>query len=55
MLPFELLFRDIKNIELTTLQNISTKFKLLDTAFTSCNCFKEKLPVSILNEAELNT
>ena len=55
MFPFELLFRDIKNSDLTTTQNNSTKSKLLDTAFTSYNFFKKKRSASNSREAELNT
>ena len=54
MLPFELLFRDIKTNDLTTSQRSSIKSKLLDTAFTSYNFFKRKRPVSNLSEAELS-
>ena len=54
MLPFELLFRDIKTNDLTTSQSSSIKSKLLDTAFTSYKFFERKRPVSNLNEAELN-
>ena len=54
MLPFELLFRDIKTSDLTTSQSSSIKSKLLDTAFTSYNFFERIKPVSNLNEAELN-
>ena len=54
MLPFELLFRDIKTNDLTTSQTSSMKSKLLDTAFTSYNFFERKRPVSNLSETELN-
>ena len=54
MLPFELLFRDIKTNDLTTSQSSSIKSKILDTAFTSYNFFGRKRPVSNLSEAELN-
>ena len=54
MLPFELLFRDIKTNCLTTSQSSSIKSKLLDTAFTSYNVFERIRPVGNLNEAELN-
>ena len=54
MLPFELLFRDIKTNDLTASQSSSIKSKLLDTAFTSYNFFERKRPVSNLSEAELN-
>ena len=54
MLPFELLFHDIKTNDLTASQSSSIKFKLLDTAFTSYNFFKRRRPVSNLSEAELN-
>ena len=54
MLPFELLFRDIKTNDLTTSQSSSIKSKLLDTAFTSYDFLKRKRPVSNLREAELN-
>ena len=54
ILPFELLFRDIKTNDLTTSQSSSIKSKLLDIAFTSNNFFERKRPVSNLSEAELN-
>ena len=54
MLPFELLFRNIKTNDLTTSQSSSIKSKLLDTAFTSYDFLKRKRPVSNLREAELN-
>ena len=54
MLPFELLFREIKTNDLTTLQSSSIKFRLLDTAFTSYNFFERKRSVSNLSEAEVN-
>ena len=54
MLPFELLFREIKTNDLTTLQSSSMKFRLLDTAFTSYNFFERKRSVSNLSEAEVN-
>ena len=54
ILPFELLFRDIKTNDLTTSQSSSIKSKLLDIAFTSYNFFERKRPVSNLSEAELN-
>ena len=54
MLPFELLFHDIKTNDLTASQSSSIKFKLLDTAFTSYNFFERRRPVSNLSEAELN-
>ena len=54
MLPFELLFCDIKTNDLTTSQSSSIKSRLLDTAFTSYNFFERIRPVSNLNEAELN-
>ena len=54
MLPFELLFRDIKTNDLTTSQSSPIKSKLLDTAFTSYDFLKRKRPVSNLREAELN-
>ena len=49
MLPFELLFRDIKTNHLTTSQSSSIKSKFLDTAFTSYNFFERKRPVSNLS------
>ena len=54
MLPFELLFGEIKTNDLTTSQSSSIKSKFLDTAFTSYNFFERKRPVSNLGEAELN-
>ena len=54
MLPFELLFRNIKTNALTASQRNSTESKRLDTAFTSYNFFERKRLVSNLNEAELN-
>ena len=54
MLPFELIFREIKANDLTTSQNSSIKFRLLDTAFTSYNVFERKRSVSNLSEAEVN-
>ena len=39
ILPFELLFRDIKTNDLTTSQSRSIKSKLLNTPFTSYNFF----------------
>ena len=42
LMSSELLFRDIKTNDLTTLQSISIKSKLLDTVFTSYNLFEEK-------------
>ena len=54
MLPFELLFREIKTNDLTTSQSNSIKSKLLDTPFTSYNFFGRERPVSNLSEAELN-
>ena len=54
MLPFELLFYDIKTNDLTTSQSSSLKSKLWDTAFTSYNFLERKRPVCYLSEAELN-
>ena len=54
MLPFELLFRDIKTNDLTKLQSCSIKSKLLETAFFSYNFFERKRPASNLSESELN-
>ena len=54
MLPFELLFCDIKTNDLTASQSSSIKSKLLDTAFTPYNFFERIRPVSNLNEVELN-
>ena len=54
MLPFELLFPDIKTNDLVASQSNFIKSKFLDTAFTSYNFFEWKRPASNLNEAELN-
>ena len=54
MLPFELLFRDIKTNDLRTSQSNSIKSKLLDTALTSCNFFERKRPASNLSENKVN-
>ena len=50
MLPFELLFREIKTNDLTTSQSNSLKSKLL-----AYNFFGRERPVSNLSEAELDT
>ena len=42
ILPFVLLFRDIKTNDLTTSRSSSTKSKLFDTVFTSYNFLREK-------------
>ena len=54
MLPFDLLFRDIKSNDLTTSRSNSIKSKLLDTAFISYNILERKRSVSNLSETELN-
>ena len=54
LLPFELLFCDIKTNDLTTSQNDSIKSQLFDTAYISCNFEKRKRAVSYLSEEELN-
>ena len=54
MLPFELLFPDIKTNDLAASQSNFIKSKFLDTVFTSYNFFEWKRPASNLNEAELN-
>ena len=54
MIPLRLLFRHIKNNDLTTSQSSSIKSKLLYTVFTSSIFFETRRPVSNLSEAELN-
>ena len=54
MLPFELLFPNIKTNDLAASQSNFIKSKFLDTAFTSYNFFERNRPVSNLNDAELN-
>ena len=48
MLPFDLLFRDIKTNDLNTSQTGSIKSKLLDSAFTSYNFFDRKVFLSVI-------
>ena len=52
MLPFELLFCDIKNCNLTTLQSKAVKSKLLDTAFSSFDKFNKNQVKSSLSKEE---
>ena len=54
LLPFDILFRNIKTNDLTTSQSSSIKSKLSDTAFTSYKLFERKKPACNLSEAELN-
>ena len=54
MLPFELLFCEMKTNDLTASLSSSMKSKFLDTAFTSYNLFERKRYVRNLSEAELN-
>ena len=53
MLPFELLFRDIKNNNLTTPQCNSIKSKILDTAFSSFDFLNTNKIKSNLSNLEL--
>ena len=54
MLPFDLLFCEIKTNDLTAALSSSIKFRLLDTVFTSYIFFERKRYVSNLSEAEVN-
>ena len=53
MLPFELLFRDIKNTDLSILQTKAVKSKILDTAFSSFDSFNNNKVRSNLSKEEL--
>ena len=53
MLPFELLFRDIKNTDLSILQTKAGKSKILDTAFSSFDSFNNNEMRSNLSKEEL--
>ena len=54
MVSFELIYRDIKTINLNTLQNKTIKSTLLDTAFSSFDTFKKNKPkYNNLSEIEL--
>ena len=44
MVSFELIYRDIKTTNLNTLQKVTIKSKLLDTAFSSFDTFKKANP-----------
>ena len=52
MLPFELLFRDIKNFDLSVPQSKAVKSKLLDTAFSSFDKFNKNQVKSNLSKEE---
>ena len=53
MLPFELLFRDIKNTDLSIPQSKAVKSKTLDTAFSSFDSFNNNKMRSNLSKEEL--
>ena len=53
MLPFELLFRDIKNSDLSIPQTKAVKSKILDTAFSSFDSFNNNKMRSNLSKEEL--
>ena len=53
MLPFELLFRDIKNTDLSIPQTKVVKSKILDTAFSSFDSFNNNKMRSNLSKEEL--
>ena len=53
MLPFELLFRDIKNSDLSIPQTKAVKLKILDTAFSSFDSFNNNKMRSNLSKEEL--
>ena len=53
MLPFELLFRDIENIDLSIPQIKAAKSKILDTAFSSFDSFHNNKMKSNLSKQEL--
>ena len=53
MLPFELLFRDIKNSDLSIPQTKAVKSKILDTAFSSFDSFNNNKMRSNLPKEEL--
>ena len=53
MLPFELLFRDIKNTDLSIPQTKAVKSKILDTAFSSFDSFNNNKMRSNLSKKEL--
>ena len=53
MLPFELLFRDIKNSDLSIPQTKAIKSKILDTAFSSFDSFNNNKMRSNLSKEEL--
>ena len=53
MLPFELLFRDIKNNDLSIPQTKAVKSKILDTAFSSFDSFNNNKMRSNLSKEEL--
>ena len=54
LLPFEVLFHDIKSIELSISQTKAVKSKILDTEFSSFDIFNNKKTKSNLSEEELN-
>ena len=53
MLPFELLFRDIKNSDLSIPQTKAVKSKISDTAFSSFDSFNAINNRSNLSKEEL--
>ena len=53
MLPFELLFRDIKNTDLSIPQTKAVKSKILDTVFSSFYGFNSNKMKSNLSKEEL--
>ena len=53
MLPFELLFRDIKSTDLCISQTNSVKSKILDTAFSSFDSFNNNTIKSNLSKEEM--
>ena len=53
MLPFELLFHDIKTTDLSIPQNKAIKSKILDTAFSSFDNFNNNRMRSNLGKEEL--
>ena len=53
MLPFELLFRDIKTNDISNQKSNSIKSKIQDTAFSSFDSFKTFKPKSNLTDPEI--
>ena len=55
MVPCEILFRDIKSVDLDTFQNDLIKSKLLDTPFLSSSSYnRKKKPKNNISEFELD-